>query len=260
VPVDLRSPAAATAKAVALTGTKDATTYVMVRVPGGGTWSVTAAPGSSAITSVKVARGYPPPKVTASVHGHGRTRTLTYTATHRAGLTVQFAEQAGRVYRIIGRTANGHGRLRFTSADGPAGRRTIYAIVSEDGVARQKLAVAGYVAPGWVTPGRVRGVHVRARGRGFSIGFGAAASADHYLVQIVASDGRRLQRLIGGHARHALIVPALGFRDRLKVTVTGVSESGRSGAATAATAQLNRLPHLPGSHAGATRKHKPHGR
>jgi hypothetical protein len=195
------------------------------------------------------------------VHGHGRARTLTYTATHRAGLSVQFAEQAGRVYRIIGRTAAGHGRLRFTSADGPAGRRTIYAIVSEDGVARQKLAVARYVAPGWVTPGRVRGVHVLARGHGFSIGFGSAASADHYLVKIVASDGRRLQRLIGGHARHALILPALGFRDRV-LTVTGVSASGRNGAATGATAQLTRLPHLPGSHAGAQHKpkHKRHGR
>jgi hypothetical protein len=254
VPVDLHSPAAATAQAVALTGTKDATTYVMVRAPGAGAWSVTATPESSAITSVKVARGYPPPKVTASVHGHGRARTLVYTATHRAGLSVQFAEQAGRVYRVIGRTTNGHGRLRFASADGPGGGRTIYAIVSEDGVARQKLAVARYVAPGWVTPGRVRGVHVRARGRGFSIGFGAAASADHYLVRIVASDGRRLQRLIGDHARHTLILPALGFRDRVRVTVTGVSASGRSGAATTASAQLTRLPHLPGSHAGARHK------
>jgi hypothetical protein len=80
VPVDLPSPAAATAKAVALTGSKDATTYVMVRARGAGGWTVTAAPGSSAITSVKLARGYPPPKVTG-----------------------------------------------FESADGPAGRRTIYA-------------------------------------------------------------------------------------------------------------------------------------
>ena len=170
---------------------------------------------------------------------------------------MQFAEQAGRVYRIIGKSAAGsHGRLRFASSDGPAGRRTIYAIVSEGGVTREKLSVARYVAPGWVTPGRVRGVHVRARGHGFSIGFGSAASADHYLVRIVASDGRRLQRLIGGHERHALNLPALGFRDRVHVTVTGVSASGRSGAATVATAQLTRLPHLPGSHAGTGHKHK----
>jgi hypothetical protein len=258
VPVDLHSPAAATAKAVALTGTRDATTYVMVRAPGAGGWTVTAAPGSSAIASVKVARGYPPPQVTASVHGHGRARTLAYTATRRAGLSVQFAEQAGRVYRIIGRAAGSHGRLRFTAADGPAGQRTIYAIVSENGVARQRLAVARYVAPGWVTPGRVRGLHVRAHGHGFSIRFGSAGSADHYLVRIVASDGRRLQRLIGGHERHALSLPMLGFRDRVHVTVAGVSASGRSGPATAATAQLTRLPHLPRSHAGTTHKHHGH--
>ena len=43
----------------------------------------------------------------------------------------------GRVYRIIG----DRGRARpaaVQSADGPAGRRTIYAIVSEDGVARRE--------------------------------------------------------------------------------------------------------------------------
>lgn len=107
-----------------------------------------------------------------------------------------------------------------------------------------------------MTPGRVRGLHVRAHGRGFSVALGSAASADHYLVRIVASDGRRLQRLIGGHQRHALSIPMLGFRDRVQVTVTGVSAAGRSGPATSATAQLVRLPHLPGSHAGATHKHK----
>src|SRR6185312_13398672 len=111
-------PGAASAPAVALTVPKTGTTYVMVRNPGAGNWKVSAAPGSSAITQVRQARGYPAPVLHARVSGRGATRRLTYTVTKRPGLSVSFAERAHRVYRILGTAKGAHGTLRFTPAPG----------------------------------------------------------------------------------------------------------------------------------------------
>jgi hypothetical protein len=234
VPVKL-GPGASGAPAVALAVPRNDTTYVMVRNPGGGVWSVSAAPGSSVITSVKVARGYAPPKITARVHGRGTARRLTYAATTRPGLSVSFAERAHRVYHLLGRVRGARGTLRFTPAAGAAGKRTVYAVVSENGAPREVLAVAAYRAPGPAKPARVRRLRVRRHGRAFRVQFAAARGASYYLVQIQGTDGRHVLRVIRG-AGHALTLPFLGYQDHLTVTVTGVSPLGRKGPAVRARA------------------------
>jgi hypothetical protein len=221
-------PGAATAPAVALTVPKTSTTYVMVRNPGAGAWKVSAAPGSSAITQVRQARGYTAPTVHARVSGHGATRRLRYAVTTRPGLSISFAERAHRVYRVLGRAKGAHGTLRFTPAAGPAGKRTVYAIVSEGGVARESTAVTSYRAPAPGAPARVRRVRVRRHGRTFAISFGKARGAAYYLVTARGTDGRHLLRLISGK-RHSLTLPYLGYTDHLTVTVTGVSALGKHG-------------------------------
>ena len=219
---------AASAPAVALTVRRTATTYVMVRNPGAGVWRVSAAPGSSTITQVRQARGYDPPKIRARVSRHGATRRLTYSVTARPGLSVKFAERARRVYRVIGTAKGTHGTLRFTPAPGTGGKRTVYAIVTEGGVARESVAVTSYRAPAPVVPARVRGLHVRRHGRRFSISFGVGSGASYYLLKIRGTDGRHLLRVIR-HGRHGLTLPVLGYKDHLAVTVTGVSALGRHG-------------------------------
>jgi hypothetical protein len=144
---------------------KTTTTYVMVRNPGAGVWKVSAAPGSSAITQVRQARGYAAPKLHARVSGHGATRRLTYSVTTHPGMSVAFAERAHRVYRILGKARGAHGTLRFTPAAGAAGKRTVYAIVSEGEVVRESVPVASYRAPAPATPARVRRLRVRRHGR-----------------------------------------------------------------------------------------------
>ena len=228
-------PGAASAPAVALTVPKTSTTYVMVRNPGAGNWKVSAAPGSSAITQVRQARGYPAPALHARVSGHGATRRLTYTVTRRPGLSVSFAERAHRVYRILGTAKGAHGTLRFTPAPGSAGKRTVYAIVSEGGVARESVAVTSYKAPAPAAPARVRGLHVRRHGRRFAISFGSARGAAYYVLAVRGTDGRHLLRIIRGR-RHSLSLPYLGYTDHLTVTVTGVSALGKRGRAVSARA------------------------
>jgi hypothetical protein len=221
-------PGAASAPAVALPVAKTSTTYVMVRNPGAGVWKVSAAPGSSTITQVRQARGYPAPILHARISGHGVTRRLTYSVTKRPGLSIAFAERARRVYRILGTARGAHGTLRFTPAAGTAGKRTVYAIVSESGVARESVPVTSYAAPAPAAPPRVRGVRVRRHRRTFSVSFGSARGAAYYLVEVRGSDGRHLLRLIRGR-HHSLALPVLGYTDHLTVTVTGVSALGKHG-------------------------------
>ncbi len=227
VPVTLRAGAARSA-AVALTVARNDTTYVMVRSPGAGRWTVSAAAGSSTITSVKVARGYAPPKIRARVVGRGARRRLTYSVTTRPGLSVAFAEHAHHIYHLLGRAKSARGTLHFAPAAGAARKRTIYAIVTENGIPRESLAVTAYRAPAPVTPSRVRGLRVRRHGRRFRVTFGTASGATYYVVRITGSDGRHLLRLVRGR-RHLLTVPVLGYRDHLRVSVTGVSALGRRG-------------------------------
>ena len=177
------------APAVALSVAKTNTTYVMVRNPGAGMWRVSAAPGSSAISQVRQARGYAAPTLHARISGHGATRRLTYTVTSRPSLSIAFAERAHRVYRILGTAKGAHGSLRFTPAAGPAGKRTVYAIVSEGGIARESVPVTSYHAPAPATPARVRGLRVRRHRRTFAISFGNARGAAYYLLSCVAPTG-----------------------------------------------------------------------
>jgi hypothetical protein len=223
------------APAVAVTVPVADTTYVMVPHPAAGGWTVSAAPGSPPITSVKSARGFPKPVIHARVTGRGHARRLSYTVPVRSGLSVSFAEKGAGVYAILGTARGSRGTLKFAPADGPGGKRTIYAIVSENGVPNQRLALATYLAPPPAVPGRVHKLHVAVRGRGFRVSFGSVAGAAHYRVTIVGSDGRRLVRLLGAGG-HTFSLPALGYQDKLAVTVAGLSRSGRSGTAARASA------------------------
>ena len=234
VPVGF-GPGAATAPAVALPVAKTSTTYVMVRNPGGGVWKVSAAPGSSAITRVRQARGYAAPKLRGHVSGRGATKRLTYAVSTHPGMSVAFAERAHRVYRILGKAKGAHGTLRFTPAAGSAGKRTVYAIVSEGGVARESVPLTNYRAPAPAAPARVRGLRVRRHRRSFSVSFGKARGAAYYLLEVRGSDGRHLLRLIRGR-RHSLTLPFLGYTDHLTATVTGVSALGRHGRSVTAHA------------------------
>jgi hypothetical protein len=60
---------------------------------------------------------------------------------------VTFVEEAAGVDQVITRTADARGTVEFTPADGPAGARSIVAIVEQGGLPRLRTTVAQYEAP-----------------------------------------------------------------------------------------------------------------
>jgi hypothetical protein len=226
----------ANAQAVSIQSAKTNTTLVMIPHPAAGTWQVNAAAGSPAIVSVQSAQGLPTPVIKARVRGHGGKRRLVYSVPVRQGLSVSFAEQAGSVYHSLGVARKAHGTLRFLPASGPGGRRSIVAIVSQDGIPRERPVVAGYTAPPPPRPGRVHALRVRVRRHAFRITFGSAQNAARYMVHITGSDGRHLVSLVGARG-HKISLPALGYTDRLTVAVAGVSALNRTGRSARASAK-----------------------
>ena len=55
----------------ALTSPTDRTTYILLRKPAGGSWAVSALPGSQPITQVRSAESLPNPSIKASVEPTG---------------------------------------------------------------------------------------------------------------------------------------------------------------------------------------------
>ncbi|MCW2990775.1 MAG: hypothetical protein JWM73_1369, partial [Solirubrobacterales bacterium] len=116
-PVALGNPRDKAATATAIPGTPEsATTFVGLDHPAAGTYTLVPAAGSPAISSLQVSRGYPTPKVTASVSGKGRKRVLRYRVAGNApGTTVAFVERGPAGDVPLGTATGARGTLRFTS-------------------------------------------------------------------------------------------------------------------------------------------------
>lgn len=136
-------------------------TFIVLGKPPAGTYEITVKPGSTPIVAVRRAGILPEPQVSAQITaGSGRSRFLHYSIRPHPGQSVQFFEQ-GPVEKggggfaalgpVQGVTKRG-GVMRFDSADGLRGPRTIRALISENGLPRTELTVATYQAPGPIVP------------------------------------------------------------------------------------------------------------
>jgi hypothetical protein len=179
---------------------RDATTYIAVLHPPAGTYSITANPGSPAITRVLSAHGFTP-SIKAHVSGHGTKRQLHYTVgADQPGEKVTFVERGKGVDKLIGTSHKGHGVIRFTPTPGPGGRRQIVAMANLGGMPLvlspgsatpgEKL-VAGYKAPGPVKLGRPLGLHARRSGGRLSVSWGRVHGAHRYVVLVDLRSGMR---------------------------------------------------------------------
>ena len=219
----------ATAVALGDPGTK--TTHVGVSHPAAGRWTVTQAPGSAiAVTGLRYVVGEAAPKVTARVSGRGARRTLSYRVSAPKNVTVAFAEQTGSLFHALGSAKGSSGSLRFTPANGPAGKRSIVALIDNGGLPHGRPVVATYVASRPARPGRATRLRVSAGAKAFAVKFGPPRGAVRTIVRVVATDGRRLQKVLP-RGRGALSIPVIGYRDGVTVSVTGISAEGRKGPA-----------------------------
>ena len=212
----------------------DRTTYIAVAAPPAGTWTLEALPGSSPLVQTRQAAGLAPPRVHAKVEGRGHRRLLVFRFHSLAGQRVQFVERGHGVIAGIGGPRRHSGRLHFSPADGPRGRRTIQAVVLQNGLAREMPVVASYRAPAALRPGRVPHVRARVVRRRLTVSWGRARRARTYEVQLRLRDGRRLLFVVPDRRRRVTVRGLPLARDRARVTIRGLDADGRAGSTSRA--------------------------
>jgi hypothetical protein len=141
-----------------------ATTYLLVRQPKGGDWTVSVDGGSSTVIGISTANAVPDPDVSARVTGGSASRVLRFRARRIPGQRIVFTEVANGIDRPIGATERSSGRIRFTPSEGAAGPRLVAAEVEPDGMPRTSIAVARFRTSGVVRPGSVGRVRARRKG------------------------------------------------------------------------------------------------
>jgi hypothetical protein len=179
-------------------------TVVIIRRPASGTWHVSSRTG--AITSLEVLDGLPKPHVTASLAataaaaGGAMTHVLTYRLRAIPGQRVTFIEHGPSGDRTLGSTTRTTGRLRFTSASGPGGVRTIEALVDENGTPRDMIIVARYRAAAARALAAPAKLVLRRRGSSLVASWRPVASASAYAITLSSIHGRSETRVLVGRA------------------------------------------------------------
>jgi hypothetical protein len=212
------------------------TTYVAVARPTGGTWRITADPGSAPIASATEARALPPVSVRAKVGGRGLRRTLRYRVKPIPGQKVTFSESTAKVAHVIGTARGRRGTLRFVPGQGPAGLRTIVADVSQRGLPRARRVVARYRAPGPLRLAQPRGVKFRRVAGALRVTWRAVKGARGYEVLMTTVNRRRELFRVGAKRRRVTVARVLK-RDRVVVKITPLDALHRPGRIARAVAR-----------------------
>jgi hypothetical protein len=215
-------------------------TLIAFRHPHAGRWSIDAAPGSVPITQVAVAKSLPPPGVVAHVSLHGRRATLRYRLTSAPGREVTFAERGAATGRMIGTARGNHGTITFTPGDGPAGRRQIVALITENGAPVGNVSVASYTAPGPLRVGAPQHVRTGRRDSRLTVSWSRVPGAASYATTLSLSNGHRTM-LFSRHGNVTFIGIDPNLRGSVAVLALGANGTrGALGRATVAAARPGR--------------------
>jgi hypothetical protein len=212
----------------------------MLGHPGKGVWKVQPMAGSAPIDHLATARASQQPIITGEVAGSGDSRKLSFnTKSVPAGNDVTFLEYGKGVAQRIGAPSKAKGKLSFKPALGAAGPRQVVAIVSEDGMPRDRIVVDKFAAS---KPELLAAPKVSADPKSGKLvtNWKGVAGATKYLVTIDLGDGRTLRNLLPGSAR-TYTAPDLRESAKVKVTVQPFDGRGVPGkvGADAATAPAN---------------------
>jgi hypothetical protein len=202
-------------------------TYFFINHPEAGAWTATPEPGSAPVTSIQQASSLPAPDVKGRLaRAQGGRERLRYGLRAIPGQQVAFAErQANGNFRVIGRARGAHGTLTFTPSAELGAKRTIEAMVSQDGHPREDAVIARFNVGARILPAP-QGLKIKRRRGTLSIGFRRVAGARGYGVAVQLSDGRSLfLRLLAG--RHAVSVPAVPANLGVRVEVGALAPGAR---------------------------------
>lgn len=119
----------------------DGSTYVAIAKPKGGAWSFAPAAGST-ITGIEGSELLPKPEVKAQVKG-GK---VSYEIKTIPGQTVTFLETGTEVSVELGTATKGRGSFALQPDAGKGGKRQIEAVVTQDGMVRDRFVAAKYTA------------------------------------------------------------------------------------------------------------------
>jgi uncharacterized delta-60 repeat protein len=216
-------------------------TLVGIVHPARGAWTITPLAGSTPIAKVSYVNALAPPRISTTVSGHGRARTLAYRVRPRAGQQVTFAERANGVFHVLGKASGTHGVLHFTPASGVAGEREIEALITLSGSPAPAIVVGHYQAPPPPSAGRPSRVRLARVAGGLQISWGAAAQASAYLATVSLADGRRASFKEPAHTLRVTI-PAVPARLGAEVEVRALTSTGAVGPAVVARLKSTRGP------------------
>lgn len=206
-------------------------TYALLNEPQAGSWTVTVSDGSAEIAGLATAEGLPQVKIEARVRKlGGRKRELIYDARKIDGQRISFYESGKGAYSLLGRArgTGGKGKLRFSAADGPKGRRLILAAVESFGAPREQLSVASYKAPKPIRPAKPKRLRARRRGGRLALSWKRARAAKRYVVAVALKDGRRLEL---STRRPKLKIPDVPGIDSARIKVAGLKTDNTPGPA-----------------------------
>jgi len=208
--------------------TQSRTTFIGIRRPAAGTWTIAPQSGSAEIVGVASADGLPAPKIKARVLAQGAGRALLYRVTPEPGQRVSFVERGPSTWRVLGAATRMQGRLAFAPAPGPAGTRQIVALVEREGLTSRQLTVASFRAEAPPRPGRPGRVQVTRRGSRLTIRWSTSGNASRYDVDVSLADGRRML-FIRPLRSHTLTISGIGPTVSGTIRVTGLTATNRAG-------------------------------
>jgi PKD domain len=203
----------------------DKSTWVLLPRAAAGSWEISAAEGS-AIASVRSAHGLAEPSVRARVTGKGRKRALAYSVKPLPGQVVRFVERGPQTAHVLGTARAANGRLPFRIADGPAGKRTVVAVVENEGTVREEITVARFRAPRPAVPAKPRRLHVKRTRGGLTLRWKRVPDVNRYVIGVDVSDGRRLAVT---SRKPSMRIPQIPAEASARIRVAGLTATNTTG-------------------------------
>jgi hypothetical protein len=202
-------------------------TYFALKAPAGGAWTVTPNPGSVQVKRILVSDGFKPLSLSARISATGRGRAIAYRiAAGGHGQSVQFAERGAFGTRLIGApVAKANGTVRFQPVNARGTRRTLVALVLQDGIVKREQKLGTYTVPAsrLAAPASVtvrRGEHT------LRVSWNGVRGAARYVVRLKGAHGTRLAEYT---KRRSVTFDAIRRDERISVEVRAVAPNGNDG-------------------------------
>ncbi len=204
------------------------TTYVEIRRPGAGAYTVLPEAGSVPITQVAAAHGERPPVVHGRLRRvrHGRV-LVSWRARPLPHQTLVFEELGAGGGRRLWRSARARGSFSYRPQPGLRGVRAVDVMVYEFGQLNRVIRLGRFRGPVISRPGKPQRLQLRRRGARLIVRWRAARpGATQYRVTVISQGSHRM--LIS--RREVLVVRRdIPRRGRVLVSVVAVNSIGQLG-------------------------------